>query len=559
MPADCYKQKNYSVTQQIVMAFVMAFLFMGNAKAVLTDSLGIGNAKALGLGHAVTADPPGIDSIHYNPAGLAKVKGRKKHVKLIAGSFDIALELGDYNEDRAALLELARIEGAKLGADGIPIIENPDEWFYNESYQTTSETEGASMMLPFGIGQTDFPALIFPLGGVSISPPGSGVTFGTNVYTPLAAGFYRAEDDPGRFIGQRLSFLLLTYFSPSIAVEVNDQLMFGASINFNYAGVGFEVPFRSDHLGLLALPFLQAGDCDTAEGNAGAAIPICENLGPYDVLGTLTFSVEKELAIGFNMGVLWEPTPWLTLGAVYQSPVSMDMEGDFSWENSEKWLNFLGELSTEKLLASGLDLIGVKGQTFVEGTANLEMEMPEHYALGMSLQLTPSVKVNVDYKFTGWSSWESIPVKFSQNIDVLALGSLVQSELAEPNSVTFPLGLQDTWNWAMGVEYQFSDQLALRMGVEDRPSSIPTESRSPLLPIASGTFYGIGFGYKAISGAQWDVGLAYFHSEVEMPGGSSDLGNSTDPTKAIYNPFQGQDITATLDVILLEMSYSQDF
>lgn len=46
---------------------------------------------------------------------------------------------------------------------------------------------------------------------------------------------------------------------------------------------------------------------------------------------------------------------------------------------------------------------------------------------------------------------------------------------------------------------------------------------------------------------------------MKMPGGSSELGNSTDPSKAIYNRFQGQDITATLDVVLFEISYSQEF
>ena len=126
-------------------------------------------------------------------------------------------------------------------------------------------------------------------------------------------------------------------------------------------------------------------------------------------------------------------------------------------------------------------------------------------------------------------------------------------------ALLFPLGLEDSWNWAVGFEVAATDRLVLRFGLEDRPTSIPKASRSPLLPIASGMFYGLGFGYQLDSGAVWDVGIAYFHSEVEMPGGSSDLGNSTNPSKAIYNPFQGQDITATLDVVLLEMSFSQEF
>lgn len=31
--------------------------------------------KALSMGNAVTADPPGINSIHFNPAGLSRIDG----------------------------------------------------------------------------------------------------------------------------------------------------------------------------------------------------------------------------------------------------------------------------------------------------------------------------------------------------------------------------------------------------------------------------------------------------------------------------------------------------
>ncbi|HVK98546.1 MAG TPA: hypothetical protein VM553_01980, partial [Dongiaceae bacterium] len=49
--------------------------------SAFTDSLTIGNPKALSLGHAVTADPPDIDSIHFNPAGLTNLKGRQLFIK----------------------------------------------------------------------------------------------------------------------------------------------------------------------------------------------------------------------------------------------------------------------------------------------------------------------------------------------------------------------------------------------------------------------------------------------------------------------------------------------
>ncbi|PCJ29055.1 MAG: hypothetical protein COA99_19905, partial [Moraxellaceae bacterium] len=440
-------------------AFLLLMLLPVASQAVLTDSLTIGNAKALALAHAVTADPPGIDSIHYNPAGLARIKGRKQQIKILAGSFDIKLELGGYNETRQALLDIAAIEADKLSSDGITKIipeEEQERWFHNEAYQSTSKTEGAVVVLP-GVGMIDVPLLLGVLGGASYSPQGTNITFGTNVYTPLAAGFYRADDDPGRFMGQRLSFTLITYFSPSIAVQLTDTFAFGASLNFNYAGVGMELPFRSDHLGIIALPNL----CDFVTNSEGVAgIPICENLWPYEVIGTLEFVVEKALTLGMNVGFLWDVKPWLTLGVVYQSPVSMDMKGDFKWVNSDMWLDFLGSLTTQQFIENGLDLIGIEGQEVVEGKAYLDMTMPDHFAIGMSLQLSTRFKLNMDYKFTRWSEWEAIPITFSQPIDLLAIAKLVQPKLAGPNYVTFPLGMKDTWNLAVGLEYQYNDRLA---------------------------------------------------------------------------------------------------
>ncbi|OUS04903.1 hypothetical protein A9Q81_05320 [Gammaproteobacteria bacterium 42_54_T18] len=546
------RQHTQRMTFLVAACLVVWFSMLpSTSHAVLTDNLGIGNAKAISLGHAVTADPPGIDSIHYNPAGLAKLKGRQRQVKVVTGSFAIEMEMGDYNSDRYQLLDL--VDQAIIDQN----LDLPDDFLFDESKNSTSQTEGASMMIPV-LGLTDLPVLLFPLGGASYSAPGSNITFGTNVYTPMAMGFYRSDDDPGRFIGQRMSFMMLTYFSPSIAIQVNDEFSVGASINFNYVGVGLELPFRSPHAGILAL----AGVQDLSGCGSGDPLfdDFCGVLNPYDVIGTLTFEVEKELTFGFNIGFLWEPTPWVAFGVVYQSPVAMDMEGDYKWVNEDGWVDFIGPLTEGAAGAIVKGVIGIQGDKVSEGTAYLDMTYPEHLSFGVSLQITPRFKVNVDYKFTAWSEWASIPVEFSNSIDLLALASVVpDNEGTTPTNLTFPLGLEDTWNFAIGFEFALSDRIDLRFGIEDRPSSIPKASRSPLLPISDARFYGTGVGIKLESGAQLDIGMAYLHSEVEMPGGTSELGNSNNPQKVIYNPFPGQDITASVDAFLFELSYREEF
>ena len=540
----------------VIRVLLLFFVLNSGSFATLTDSFTIGNAKALSLGHAVTADPPGIDSIHYNPAGIVRLRGRQTHYKVLSGDFSIKLKFGDYIEERKNLLEGAEETG-----------NYPDGYFYDEAHNTVSKTEGATMMLPF-VGMTDIPVLLAPLGGMSYSPDNNPrLAFASNVYTPLAAGFNRAPDDPGRFIGERLSFLLMTYLSPTVAYQFNDHWAVGATLTVNYAGIGLDLPFRSPHIGILGLGLAQGELCENGQPVDGFNIDLCGELGLYDLLGTLSFEVEKTMTFGFNFGVLWTPNSWFSAGFVYQSKVSMDMKGDFSWENSDTWNNFLLPILSTDEYAYAEDLVSVFGWSLPQqepsggthGSASIKMKMPEHYALGVSVQVTPKIKVNLDAKFTGWSVWQEIPVKFSEAIDFMRISEIVQPSLSTRNSLTFPLGLKDTWNYGIGIEYQWKDNLVLRAGLETRPTSIPEESESPLLPMGEGTFYGFGFGRQLDEKSQLDVGIGYFSSSTDMPGGSSRLGNSTDPTLVIYNPYAGTDIEADLTMFLLEMSYSKRY
>lgn len=518
--------------------------------ATLTDSLTIGSAKAVGLAHAVTADPPGIDSIHFNPAGLINLHGRQTHFKAVAGTFSIDMKFGDYDPQTAATIDAHRDQ---------PYFKE------NDAYQSTGTTEGASLMLPFS-GMTDVPILFAPLGGISYGAPDGNLTVATNVYSPMMVGLYRAEDDPSRWIGQRMSFMVITYFSPSFAYRVNDAFTFGATMTFNYGGVGFELPFRAGNPSIFELGKMQQGpmlNCTGADPDKPPVDLLCGgNFSPYEELGYMALEVEDPLSVGFNLGTLWQPLPWLTFGMTYIAPVPMTMKGDFSWTSSEAWSSVLVPLVNSPL-GNRIDVIAgmlgyefPTGQSQTNGEVKLDMEMPEQFMLGTSVQVTPRFKLNVDYKYAGWSSWQDLPLQLSKSIDFLRLAEYVGESTS--NALVFPLGLKDTWNWAVGIEYAWSDNLVLRAGVEDRPTSLSEGNYSPLLPMGSGKLYGAGFGMNTEYGLV-DFGLAYFSNTLNMPSGTSPLGNDTNPMNFIYNPFFGTDIKTKLSTFLLELSISQNF
>jgi long-subunit fatty acid transport protein len=141
----------------LVQAIIGAALLCANsAQAQLAQNLTIGSPKAMALGNAVTADFTGIDSVHYNPAALSKLKGRQTTVKFITGVMDIRADFdapADYGSNFLGLND--------------------------DSVANTSSSASAAMMYLPGVGgATELPVLFAPLAGLSVNPPGSKFTRG---------------------------------------------------------------------------------------------------------------------------------------------------------------------------------------------------------------------------------------------------------------------------------------------------------------------------------------------------------------------------------------------
>ena len=95
--------------------------------------------------------------------------------------------------------------------------------------------------------------------------------------------------------------------------------------------------------------------------------------------------------------------------------------------------------------------------------------------------------------------------------------------------------------------------------MEDRPTSLPSDGLTPLLPLGSGTFYGAGFGMELDNDAIVEVAVGYMKSSLDMPGGTADVGNSLDASKLIYSPYAGSDLQVELEMFVLELSFTQPF
>src|SRR5690606_3647960 len=297
----------------------VTLLWAMESQAQFSQNLTVGNPKAMALGNAITADSSGIDAVHYNPAALSKLKGRQTALKLVTGVMDVRAEF----------------DAPSHYGDNFFNFKN-DPIVGSRSRTTTS-----AMYLPGLGGTVDVPVLVAPLAGVSINPPGSKFTFATNMYTPQAVGFRRDKDDPGRYMGQEIALQRITYFSPSVAYQVNDEFSLGLSVGFSHQALALKQDFRAPGMMTGVIAAVQDALCVIDGNPMDVFLQLCgAPLGPFKDLANMEIDMQQTLSPTWNLGFLWEPTDWFSLGAVYQSEANMRLQGKYRIEYTRDWQEF---------------------------------------------------------------------------------------------------------------------------------------------------------------------------------------------------------------------------
>jgi long-subunit fatty acid transport protein len=540
----------------------LVLLTTGLAHAQLATNLGV-DIRAMSMGHAVTADPPGVMSIHFNPAGLTRLEGRRMDLQFLGADFSLKSEFTappDYEvfgfSDDPVVCNDARDDGVDTCSD----------------FKTgESSIQGVSLFVPIADDTVDLPPgplVAGPLPSFSVNPPGSKFTFGTATYLPMAAGFYRAEDDPGNFMGERVALERLTYLSPSVAYEVTDDLSVGLSLGMSYQAMSLETDFRAPNQLMGFARTINENICAPFDQESNFALDvilfgICrpdEGLGPFKSLASLDMSMDQRLSPSYNLGVLWEPTDYFAWGATWHSPAEVHMNGDFTVSYSrgaQETINGIGASPTGSI---ALSVLGVPSRIGAEesGLVNMDLTMPAHFQTGIKIKPTERWQFNIDAVWRDYSEWDAWEFQFDRPLAVTSLARLF-SPGSSTTRLRFPLEFQSTWNFAFGAEYDLTNRLSLRAGYEPRSSAIPDNRRSPMVPINEANYYSLGLGYKWSTDTQIDLGIATLRSEDSIPADSSCLANCEGIDNLVYNPFAGLDIETEATINLIGLAFRTSF
>ncbi|MFB6344459.1 MAG: OmpP1/FadL family transporter [bacterium] len=543
-----YTQGSFFRVLVITLVLCLSFVVITSqpSDAALTEDLGT-SLTAMSLGNAVTADPPGIYAIHFNPAGLTDLKRTHAQVSMISPSFNF--------------------EQTYTAPKNYNVFGFSDDPVKNR----TSNTSRINIHLPY-IGRMSGPqGLPAPAGGgVSYRPPGTNLTFANAFYVQAAGGFDRNQSrDPGRYGGREAGITNITYFSPSVGYEVTDNFSIGGSVGFDYVSLSAKTDFRAPNPIVGLVRTIDEDICPALAGAGSIGLwffgsaCVGGGIGPFESAGTLEMTVTDNVVPHYNLGMTWEPTDWLGFGVTYRSESEAQLSGSYVIDYSkefERLINTLNRGPIFRAIFAALRLPG-RGHDRQSGRVNLDVTFPQHVKVGTKINplptTAPGLQFNVDWGWTDWDEWDEFVVNFDGPNDLLQFGRLLTGQGID--QLNLPRGYKSKAYWGAGMKLDFWDLYQLRMGFEDRESSIPKDKLGPFAAIPDAKLYGFGVGYKWSRQLTLDFNLTHLRAEAFVPANTSSNLNQTGVNNLIYNPYAGLDVNLKTTATIAGMTANYRF
>ncbi len=238
---------------------------------------------------------------------------------------------------------------------------------------------------------------------------------------------------------------------PTIAYKVNDKLSIGAGINIQHADAE-----------------LTNAVSDIAEGT-----------------GSLK---GDDWSYGYTLGLLYTPIESTTLGLSYRSAVKHTLDG------------------TSSVSGTAVNDFSVDAQA--------GLHLPDIATLGIAHKLNPKVRLMGQATWFGWNNFEDITTVTNETINTTGGGGSIN--LAANDTIsTITQNYQTTWAFAAGAEYDYSDKLTLRGGVQFDKTPTTDEYRTSRTPDGDRTWLSTGASYKINDKFDLDLAATYIWIDKE--------------------------------------------
>ncbi len=529
----------------LALVCLLSLVLAPQAHAIMSDNLLIDPA-AMAMGNAVTADPPGSNSIHFNPAGLARITG-------------------NWKSDGVAIIGLKTEEHFRSAPD------MDIGGFTNDPLNETASGPVKLRLYVPGLGLLPwrFPGLIAGTFGFTFNKEGSPFTFGTAGYVPFAFSVDRQEDpnDPSRFQGKMVHMQRFVYLSPAVGYKYSDTLSFGAAVPIAHQAIVIDTDMRMPNKMLGITGQLQKGFCGE-EGKPNVidtfTTGLCGGgkdgmLDPFKKVANMSMEMTTPFDPTLNLGVLWEPSPRFGLGVSYQGGSRAVYRGRFSFKTEPMMRAFVQGLHSSLL---GPIVAGITGMPqyippVQSGNLVATIPFPDKWQIGIKVRPTERLQLNMDVSYTDWAKWDAFQFKFDQEVEMLKMARMFG--ISNSAEVVVGQGLENVFSYGFGLQYDVSDKLSLRLGYEPRKSSIPLNKISVLAPLPDTVVRSIGARIRPKKDTEINLALSYMAGSYSVPARTNCNLNCDHFFNVVYNPYAAMDVEGAITIRYFGASLTHRF
>ncbi|MDW8157332.1 MAG: outer membrane protein transport protein [Bacteroidia bacterium] len=263
---------------------------------------------------------------------------------------------------------------------------------------------------------------------------------GLSVVTPYGSTVQWENGWIGQTFLEKIS-LRAIYIQPTFAYKVNDKISFGAGFQYVLGSVNLQRK--------TALPVNGAFADSKLEGKANG--------------------------IGWNVGVVYRPVEQFSVGIAYRSEVKAKVDnGTATFSN----IPMLSGPPGDQLAANFPNLSNGTSTT----SFSSELPLPAVLTAGISWNANENFTVNVDARYTFWSSYKNLTFNFKDKVGGL-------------DASISPRNYKDRIVLGAGLEYRKSG-LSVRTGAYYDPSPVETGYMTAETPDANTMYLSGGLGYK---------------------------------------------------------------
>lgn len=446
------------------------------------------SARQAGMGHTGVALKLGAESMLFNPAGMAFMDSK----------FDIS-----------------------LGLTGI---------------KSKVKYQNGNTNL-----ETDNP-LSTPIFGYIGYKPCKNLAIGVSLTNPAGNSLVWPDSWVGSTIIQEVSLKAFSV-QPTVSYKIGDIVSIGAGLMIDFGSFNQNkalVPMGTfDKLGALANSMSQMIPSMGAMATAIGSLPKSD-------LANIELGGNSKVSCGFNVGVMVNVSPKVTLGASYRSKVKMNVEGGeaeikYANEAAKSVIETFANLPLSQLagmlppaVASQIDLNALLAQQqqlkFLDALDGAKFDaslpIPSIFNIGIGYKPIDGLTLTGEFQYTGWSAYDKLLVKFDETTGNYTLESVKNYD--------------NSFAVRIGGEYVISDFATVRLGGYVDTTPVQTDNYNPETPGAT-TFCGtIGASLSPVKCMAIDLTLAYLAGQKTY--GSYNDGATTfagDYQKSAFMPALG--------------------